>query len=147
IERTATKLKVEATEKDHKLVGDILDVKQRLKRGNRIESLHDSQQIKEESQQMFDLGLLDLESKAKIETVYWQLAQQIVNMHRGLRFVPEEVKQLEASLGDQYICNFSVFQSLLDHLALGQLFTVMLLHGLTTTPDRNSMVVVTSCDA
>ncbi|HEV3148380.1 MAG TPA: biosynthetic arginine decarboxylase, partial [Chthoniobacterales bacterium] len=75
IERTAPKLKVEAAEKDNKLVRDILDVKQRLKRGNRIESLHDIQQIKEESQQMFDLGLLDLESKAKIETVYWQLAQ------------------------------------------------------------------------
>src|SRR6266496_2524077 len=103
IERTAPKLKVEATEKDHKLVLDILEVKQRLKRGNRIESLHDIQQIKEEAQQMFDLGLLELESKAKIETVYWQLAQQIVNMHRGLRFVPEEVKQLETSLGDQYI--------------------------------------------
>src|SRR5256884_842548 len=89
IEKTAPKLRVTATEKDNKLVRDILDVKQRLKRGNRIESLHDIQQIKEESQQMFDLGLLDLESKAKIETVYWQLAQQIVNMHRGLRFVPE----------------------------------------------------------
>ena len=54
--------------------------------------MHDIQQIKEESQQTFDLGLLDLESKAKIERVYWQLAQQIVNMHRGLRYVPEEVK-------------------------------------------------------
>ena len=83
IERTAPKLRVEATEKDHRLVHDILEVKQRLKRGNRIESLHDSQHIKEEAQQMFDLGLLDLESKAKIETVCWQLAQQIVNMHRG----------------------------------------------------------------
>src|SRR6266446_5948558 len=130
IEKTPPKLKVEAAEKDHKLVGDILDVKQRLKRGNRIESLHDIQQIKEETQQMFDLGLLDLESKAKIETVYWQLAQQIVNMHRGLRYVPEEVKQLEISLGDQYICNFSVFQSLLDHWALGQLFPIMPIHRL-----------------
>ena len=147
IERTVPKLKVEVTEKDHKLVGDILDVKQRLKRGNRIESLHDSQQIKEESQQMFDLGLLDLESKAKIETVYWQLAQQIVNMHRGLRFVPEEVKQLEISLGDQYICNFSVFQSLLDHWALGQLFPVMPIHRLTTAPDRNGMIVDITCDS
>src|SRR5438876_806823 len=147
IERTAPKLKVEATEKDHKLVGDILDVKQRLKRGNRIESLHDSQQIKEESQQMFDLGLLDLESKAKIETVYWQLAQQIVNMHRGLRFVPEEVKQLEISLGDQYICNFSIFQSLLDHWALGQLFPIMPIHRLTTPPDRNGMIVDITCDS
>ena len=48
IEKTAPKLKVEASEKDHKLVADILDVKQRLKRGNRLESLHDIKQIKEE---------------------------------------------------------------------------------------------------
>ncbi len=147
IEKTAPKLKVEAAEKDHKLVSDILDIKQRLKRGNRIESLHDIQQIKEESQQTFDLGLLDLESKAKIDTVYWQLAQQIVNMHRGLRFTPEEVKQLETSLADQYICNFSVFQSLLDHWALGQLFPIMPIHRLTTAPDRNGMIVDITCDS
>jgi arginine decarboxylase len=147
IEKTAPKLKVEATEKDHKLVRDILDVKQRLKRGNRIESLHDIQQIKEESQHTFDLGLLELESKAKIDTVYWQLAQQIVNMHRGLRYVPDEVKQLETSLGDQYICNFSVFQSLLDHWALGQLFPIMPIHRLTTQPDRNGMIVDITCDS
>src|SRR5207237_6468847 len=95
IEKTSPKIRVEAAEKDHKLVGEILDVKQRLKRGNRLESLHDIQQIKEEAQQTFDLGLLDLESKAKIDTVYWQAAHQIVNMHRGLRYVPDEVKELE----------------------------------------------------
>jgi arginine decarboxylase len=65
IEKTAPKLRVNASEKDHKLVGDILDVKQRLKRGNRLESLHDIQQIKEEAQQNFEFGLLDLESKGK----------------------------------------------------------------------------------
>jgi arginine decarboxylase len=147
IEKTAPKLKVEVSEKDHKLVRDILDVKQRLKRGNRLESLHDIQQIKEEAQQTFNLGLLDLESKAKLDCVYWQLAQQIVNMHRGLRFVPEEVKELETSLGDQYICNFSVFQSLLDHWALGQLFPIMPIHRLTTPPDRNGMIVDITCDS
>ena len=147
IEKTAPKLKVDSSETDHKLVRDILDVKQRLKRGNRLESLHDIQQIKEEAQQTFTLGLLELESKAKIDCVYWQLAQQIVNMHRGLRFVPEEVKELETSLGDQYICNFSVFQSLLDHWALGQLFPIMPLHRLTTPPDRNGMLVDITCDS
>lgn len=147
IEKTAPKLKVATSEKDHKLVRDILDVKQRLKRGNRLESLHDIQQIKEESQQTFDLGLLDLESKAKIDTVYWQLAQQIINMHRGLRFIPEEVKELETSMGDQYICNFSVFQSLLDHWALGQLFPIMPIHRLNTPPDRNGMIVDITCDS
>ena len=147
IEKTAPKLKVEVSEKDHKLVHDILDVKQRLKRGNRIESLHDIQQIKEEAQQTFDLGLLDLESKAKIDTAYWQLAHQIVNMHRGLRYVPEEVKELEVTLADQYICNFSVFQSLLDHCALGQLFPIMPIHRLTTPPDRHGTIVDITCDS
>ncbi|MEP7013843.1 MAG: biosynthetic arginine decarboxylase [Verrucomicrobiota bacterium] len=147
IEKTAPKLKVEAGEKDHKLVIDILDVKQRLKRGNRLESLHDIKQIKEESQQTFDLGLLELESKAKIDTVYWQLAHQIVNMHRGLRYVPDEVKELEITLADQYICNFSVFQSLLDHWALGQLFPIMPIHRLTTAPDRHGTIVDITCDS
>ncbi|HYS95200.1 MAG TPA: biosynthetic arginine decarboxylase [Chthoniobacterales bacterium] len=147
IEKTVPRLKVEATEKDHKLVGDILDVKQRLKRSNRIESLHDIQQIKEEAQETFNLGLLELESKAKIDTLYWQLAQQIVNMHRGLRYVPDEVKELETSLSDQYICNFSVFQSLLDHWALGQLFPIMPIHRLTTAPDRQGTIVDITCDS
>jgi arginine decarboxylase len=147
IEKTVGKTKIGATEKDHKLVGDILEVKQRLKRGNRLESLHDIQQIKEEAQQTFDLGLLDLESKAKIDTVYWELATQIVGMHRGLRFIPDEVKELETSLGDQYICNFSVFQSLLDHWALGQLFPIMPIHRLTEAPERNGTIVDITCDS
>jgi arginine decarboxylase len=147
IEKIAGKTKIGAAEKDHKLVRDILEVKQRLKRGNRLESLHDIQQIKEEAQQTFDLGLLDLESKAKIEAVYWQLAAQIVGMHRGLRFIPDEIKELETALSDQYICNFSVFQSLLDHWALGQLFPIMPIHRLTEPPERNGTIVDITCDS
>ena len=147
IEKSVGKSKITASAKDHKLVHDILEVKQRLKRGNRLESLHDIQQIKEESQQTFDLGLLDLESKAKIDSLYWQLAAQIVGMHRGLRFVPDEVKELETSLGDQYICNFSVFQSLLDHWALGQLFPIMPIHRLREAPERNGTIVDITCDS
>ncbi len=147
IEKTVSDTPVIALQQDHKLLRDILEVQRNLKKSNRRETLHDAQQIKEESQQMFDLGLLDLESKAKIERVYWQLAQQIVALHRGLRYVPEEVKELETSLSDQYICNFSVFQSLLDHWALGQLFPVMPIHRLTTAPDRNGTIVDITCDS
>ncbi|MDQ6656189.1 MAG: biosynthetic arginine decarboxylase [Verrucomicrobiota bacterium] len=132
---------------DHKLVRDMLDVQQKLRKNNRRETLHDAQQIKEEAQQMFSLGMLDLVSKAKIESVYWQLAEQIVALHRGLRYVPEEVKELETSLGDQYICNFSVFQSLLDHWALGQLFPIMPIHRLNTQPDRQGTMVDITCDS
>ncbi|MGI9087793.1 MAG: biosynthetic arginine decarboxylase [Chthoniobacterales bacterium] len=147
IEKNAQSAKVLAIESDHKLVRDILDVQQKLGRKNRRESLHDAQQIKEEAQNMFSLGLLDLPSKGKIESVYWQLAEQIVALHRGLRYVPEEVKELENSLGDQYLCNFSVFQSLLDHWALGQLFPIMPIHRLNTQPDRNGTMVDITCDS
>jgi arginine decarboxylase len=147
IEKDVQPRQFETSESDPKPLRDILEVKRQLKRGNRLESLHDAQQIKEETQQMFNLGLLDLESKAKIESAYWQLAQQIVVLHRGLKYVPEEVKQLETSLGDQYICNFSVFQSLLDHWALGQLFPIMPIHRLTTAPDRNGTLVDITCDS
>jgi arginine decarboxylase len=96
---------------------------------------------------MFELGLLDLESKAKIETIYWQIAESVVNLCRGMRYVPDEVKELEISLGDQYLCNFSVFQSLLDHWALGQLFPIMPIHKLQYPPDRNGTLVDITCDS
>lgn len=147
IEKSPNGRKIFPAEGDHKLVADIVELKRALRRGNRLESLHDAKQIKEESQQLFDLGLLELESKAKIESVYWQVAQQIVSLHKGLRHVPDEVKELEISLGDQYICNFSVFQSLLDHWALGQLFPIMPIHRLNTAPDRNGTIVDITCDS
>ncbi len=147
IEKDVQTEQIAATESDPKPLRDILEVKNKLKRGNRIETLHDAQQIKEETQQLFNLGLLDLESKAKIEAAYWQLARQIVALHRGLKYVPEEVKELETSLADQYICNFSVFQSLLDHWALGQLFPIMPIHRLTTPPDRHGTLVDITCDS
>jgi arginine decarboxylase len=64
-----------------------------------------------------------------------------------MRYVPDEVKDLEIALGDQYVCNFSVFQSLLDHWALGQLFPVMPIHRLNTQPDRNGTIVDITCDS
>src|SRR5436190_13766237 len=75
------------------------------------------------------------------------VAHHIVNMHRGLRYVPEEVKDLEVTLADQYICNFSVFQSLVDHWALGQLFPIMPIHRLTMPPDRHGTIVDITCDS
>ena len=50
-------------------------------------------------------------------------------------------------MGDQFLCNFSVFQSLLDHWALGQLFPVMPIHRLNELPDRNATLVDITCDS
>jgi len=147
IEKDKTPIQIEVKEIDPKQVAEILEIQRNLSQQNRMESLHDAQQIKEQAQSMFDLGLLELESKAKIETVYWQIAKRIVDFCAGMKYVPDEVKELEVSLGDQYVCNFSVFQSLLDHWALGQLFPIMPIHRLDEFPERNGTLVDITCDS
>ena len=137
----------EIKESDPKLLADIIEIHRTMNKQNRMENLHDAQQIKEQAQSMFELGLLDLESKAKIESIYWRVAEAVVDFCRGMRYVPEEVKELEIALGDQYLCNFSVFQSLLDHWALGQLFPIMPVHHLQRAPDRNGTLVDITCDS
>ena len=147
IEKIGADLSLERRETDPKLFHEMVETQKSLTKQNRMEVLHDAQQIKEQCQSMFELGLLELESKAKIETIYWQIAHSVVELCRGMRYVPEEVKELETALGDQYLCNFSVFQSLLDHWALGQLFPIMPIHHLDQPPDRNGTLVDITCDS
>ena len=129
------------------LLADILEIRSNLTPQNRLENRHDAQEIRERAQSMFDLGLLDLRAKAGIETVYWQIAANIVELFRDAEHIPEEVREIEIAIGDQYLCNFSVFQSLLDHWALGQLFPVMPIHRLNERPDRNATLVDITCDS
>ena len=138
---------IEVTETDAKLVQDISETQKGLSRENRLEGLHDAQQYKEQAQAMFELGLLDLETKAKVEGIYWQIARNVVKFFEGMRYIPEEVRDLSNVLADQYFCNFSVFQSLLDHWALGQLFPVMPIHRLNETPERNATLADITCDS
>ena len=147
IEKSHNGEKVEAAADDPQIVYDIIEICDNLGRKNRLENLHDAHEIRERAQAMFDLGLLDLRAKGRIETVYWQIAAAVVEMFQGMRYVPEEVKEMEVALGDQFLCNFSVFQSLLDHWALGQLFPVMPIHRLNELPDRNATLVDITCDS
>ena len=147
IEKNNRTKPVVPSNEDPQIVRDILEIGNELTKKNRLENLHDAQEIRERAQSMFDLGLLDLRAKARVETIYWQIAEGIVDMFRGMRYVPEEVKEMEIALGDQFLCNFSVFQSLLDHWALGQLFPVMPIHRLNELPDRNATLVDITCDS
>jgi arginine decarboxylase len=138
---------VQAT--DHKLTREILDIDQSLSDENVNEAWHDLQQIKEQSQQMFELGLLPLDVKARIETLYWEIAEKLQSIirHMDPEEVPEDLRTLNIELADQHICNFSVFQSLLDHWALGQLFPIVPIHRLNERPQLESTLVDITCDS
>ncbi|HZL42296.1 MAG TPA: biosynthetic arginine decarboxylase [Verrucomicrobiae bacterium] len=132
---------------EHPLVKELFDIRKNLAKLNKLEAYHDAQERREDAQNMFTLGVLDLPEKAKIENLYWQISQEVVQSFRGQAYVPEEIRKLEDSLGDQYLCNFSVFQSLLDHWALGQLFPIMPISRLNERPTREATLVDITCDS
>src|SRR5438132_986124 len=134
-------------ENDHPLVKELLDIKRNLCRLNKLEAYHDSLERREDAHNMFTFGVLELPDKAKIEHLYWEISQEVVQSFRGQAYIPEEIRQLEDSLGDQYLCNFSVFQSLLDHWALGQLFPIMPISRLNERPTREATLVAITCDS
>jgi arginine decarboxylase len=134
-------------EKEHPLVRELLEIRGNLDKLNKLEAYHDALEHREDSQNMFTLGLLELPDKAKIEGLYWEIAKKVVESYRGTPYVPEEIRTLEDSLGDQYLCNFSVFQSLLDHWALGQLFPIMPVSRLDERPGREGTLVDITCDS
>ena len=132
---------------NHKMVEDMLDLLKNIKKGNRREIFHDTQQIREESETMFHLGMLDLRTKAQIEDLHWLLMEKVWDLSKHAHAIPDEIRDLEVSLSDQYLCNFSVFQSLLDHWALGQVFPIMPLQRLDEEPTQPSMLVDITCDS
>ena len=134
-------------EEEHRLVKDLLEIRNHLEKFNKLEAYHDAQERREDAHHMFTLGLLDLMDKAKIEHLYWEIGRDVVRSFQGQPYVPEEIRKLEDSLGDQYICNFSVFQSLLDHWALGQLFPIMPISRLNERPTREATLVDITCDS
>ncbi|HUF17958.1 MAG TPA: biosynthetic arginine decarboxylase, partial [Thermoanaerobaculia bacterium] len=149
IEKTPMDSTAEIPGKQHKLVQDLIYIEAHLTQRNLTESWHDLIQIKEQSQTMFELGILDLDVRAGVELLFWRIAETI--QKRALQLAPEdrpeELAYLPTELADQHICNFSVFQSLLDHWALGQLFPIVPIHRLHEKPSSESTLVDITCDS
>lgn len=147
IEKDHAPREMVAASNDHKLVHDMFEIRSSLSKKRRQENFHDAQQIRDQAQSMFELGMLDLRSKAKIDALYWQIAAKVVQLYKGVKYIPEEVKELEVSLADQLLCNFSVFQSIIDHWALGQLFPIMPIHRHHEKMERQGTLVDITCDS
>ena len=147
IEKTRQNIELQYGENEHPLVRELLDIKKNIAKLNKLEAFHDALERKEDAHNMFTLGVMDLPDKAKIENLYWEISREVVQSFRGQAYVPEEIRKLEDSLGDQYLCNFSVFQSLLDHWALGQLFPIMPVNRLNERPAHEATLVDITCDS
>lgn len=132
----------------HPLVRQLRRIQKKLPTLGRLEAYHDALERKEQAQQLFALGYLSLADKALVETLFWEICRELGELCRQEEGdLPQELEQLTVALADQYICNFSLFQSLLDNWALNQLFPIVPIHRLGEEPTREASLVDITCDS
>ncbi len=137
----------EPSEGEHQLVKDLYEIWDNLNPRSMLEDWHDAEQIREESLDLFALGIVDLQTRAEIESMYWSVCREINTLAKSMKHVPDELRNLDKLLADKYFCNFSLFQSLPDSWAIDQLFPILPIQRLDERPTRNATLQDITCDS
>ena len=137
----------EVTENDHELLRELYGIWDTLNQNRMLEAWHDAQQIREEALDLFSHGIVDLNTRAQIEKLYWSICREINSIASGMKHCPEEFRKLSKLLADKYFCNFSLFQSLPDSWAIDQMFPIMPIQRLDERPDREATLQDMTCDS
>lgn len=135
------------SENDHKLVHDLTEIWDKLSTRSMLEDWHDAEDIREEALGLFRHGLLDLRTRAQIESLYWSICSEVAELVHHQKHAPDELRKLDKMMSEKYFCNFSLFQSLPDHWALDQLFPIMPIHRLEERPTVSASLQDISCDS
>ncbi|MDR2520708.1 MAG: biosynthetic arginine decarboxylase [Bacteroidales bacterium OttesenSCG-928-I14] len=134
-------------ENAHELVQELYILWDRMNYQRLIEIWHDAQQIREESLDLFNLGMLDLMTRAQVEKLYWSIAREVQQMALDMKHIPEELRKISRMLHDKYFCNFSLFRSLPDSWAIDQVFPIVPISYLDEKPDRTATLQDMTCDS
>ena len=137
----------EPNDASHPLVKDLYDIWDNLNPRTMLEDWHDAEQIREEALDLFSHGIVDLQTRAEIERMYWSVCREINSLAKSLKHTPEELKNLDKILADKYFCNFSLFPSLPDAWAVDQLFPIVPLQRLNERPTRSATLQDITCDS
>lgn len=134
-------------ENSHELARELFEIWDNLDHQRLFESWHDALQIREEALDLFSLGMLDLETRAQIEKLFWSIAREVGEMAVSMKHPPEELRKIARMIPDKYFCNFSLFQSLPDSWAIDQVFPIMPIQRLDERPSRTCTIQDITCDS
>ena len=134
-------------ENDHQLVHDLTEIWDKLSQRSMLEDWHDAQDIRDEALDLFRHGIIDLKTRAQIESLYWSITHEISELVHHMKHVPDELRKLDKSMSDKYFCNFSLFQSLPDSWGIDQLFPIMPIERLNERPTRSATLQDITCDS
>lgn len=132
---------------DHKLVHDLTEIWDKLSARSLLEDWHDAEDIREEALDLFRHGIIDLKTRAQIESLYWAISHEVAELAHHQKHVPDELRKLDKQMSDKYFCNFSLFQSMPDSWGIDQLFPIMPISRLAEEPTRSAQLQDITCDS
>jgi arginine decarboxylase len=128
-------------------IRDLMGAHESLTQRRLVECYHDAVQARDQVLHLFSMGYLSLEERSLGERLFWAICKRAWGLCQSLPEIPEELEDLETILSEIYFCNFSVFQSLPDSWAIGQLFPILPIHRLDTRPTRKAVLADITCDS
>lgn len=147
IETSFTEFPTDVGVDEHRLVSKMREMYESLNLKNAQETFNDAEDTKKEALSAFRLGILTLEERAKIETLFWKITKKIAGYLPEMEFIPENLYDITKSIAPQYLCNFSIFQSAPDMWAIGQLLPILPITRLNEKPTTEGTLVDITCDS
>ena len=133
---------------ENELVSSMRQLEEALTESADLQEIYNGAlQIKKDCLSAFKLGVLGLEERAKIETIYWRVVNNIYQRGKLLEHIPAELKTIENEIAPQYLCNFSVFQSAADSWAIDQILPVVPIARLDEKPEVKCSLADITCDS
>lgn len=136
-----------ATKKDPALMQELQYIFEKLNNENINECFNDLMQAKTETLNLFTYGVLNLTQRAWCESMFFAVATKMLALAQITPECDDIIGELRETLCDTYFCNFSVFQSVPDSWAVGQLFPVMPIHNLKNEPCHEATLADLTCDS
>jgi arginine decarboxylase len=139
----ATEIRTDAPE----VLRDLYNIYKGLTSKNLMESWHDAVQFNDDVLDRFNMGILDLSTRAMAERLFWSIVRKTDRLAKEMRHPPYELSGLSRLLAEKYFGNFSLFQSLPDSWAIDQIFPVMPIQRLDEEPTVDTTVQDITCDS
>lgn len=113
-----------------------------------MERYHDAVQLLEEARELFSVGLLGLPERAHAEHLYQGVALDVLRrLDPAVRSHREMLDELNEKFADKVFCNLSIFQSMPDIWAIGQVFPILPLERLDEPPTSRATLHDLTCDS
>lgn len=114
------------------------------------ESLNDASQFRQEADRLFKLGIMGLEGRAEAEELFASVRSLAFDLARRAprgESPPAQVLSAMKEPAVWYQANMSVFRSLPDSWAIGQLFPIVPLHRFAEAPTVAGSLADLTCDS